>query len=81
MYSQGSNSVRTISRAAFAPMSGDPLSQEVSTPSASSTKSVYEVASRPVDKRAMKPVHETVSTSSHPDEEEDEDMTVSCEDL
>ena len=80
MSSQGSSSVRTISRAAFAPMSGDPLSREVSTPNASSTESVPEVA-RPVDKRAMKPVHETVSTSSHPDEEEDEDMTVSCEDL
>ena len=81
MSSQGSSSVKTILGAAFAPMSGDPLSREVSTPSASFTESVPEVASRPVDMRAMEPARETMSTSGHHDEEEDEEVAVSCEDL
>ena len=42
MSSQGSSSVRVFSGAAFA---GDPLSNEVSTPSISFTESVPEVAS------------------------------------
>ena len=69
MSSQGSNSIRTISGAAFVPMPGDPFSPEVSTPNASSTESVPEVASRPVDRRAMEPACEMVSTSSRHDEE------------
>ena len=81
MSSQGSSSVRTISGTAFEPMSGDPLSQEVSTPSASSTESVPEVASRPMDKRAMELARETVSTFGRPDEEENEGVAVNCEDL
>ena len=63
------------------PMSGDPLSQEVSKPSASFTKSVPEVASRLMDRRAMEPACEMVSTLGRHDEEEDKEVAVSCEDL
>ena len=54
------------------PMLGDPLSWEVSTPNVFPTESVPEVASRLVDRRAMEPARETVSTSGRRDEEEDE---------
>ena len=55
MSSQGTSSVRAISGAVFGPMSGDPLSRDVSTPSASSTKIVPEVASCPADREAVEP--------------------------
>ena len=81
MSSQGSSSVRSITRTAFAPMSGDPLSREVSVPSTSSTKFAPEVASRPVARGAMEPVQKVVSTSSHQSEEEAEEIVVRCGDL
>ena len=82
MSSQGSSSVRICSGTSFAPMSGDPLSREASTPNASSTESALEVASRLVDKRSTKPMHEMTSTSGHFNEEEEEDeVAVSYEDL
>ena len=62
MSSQGSSSITAISRAAFAPMSGDPLSREVSTPNASSNESTLEVASSLVDRGAMEPARYTTST-------------------
>ena len=73
MSSQGSSSVRIYSGTTFAPMSGDPLSRKVSTPSASSTESAPEVNSRPVDRRAVKPMREMASTSGCFNEEEEED--------
>ena len=82
MSSQGSSSVRTIFGATFAPMAGDPLSREVSMPSASSIKSTSEVASLPVDTGTMQPAHETTSTSGRQsEEEEEEEVAVSCGDL
>ena len=81
MSSQGSSSVRIILRVAFTPMSGEPLSQEVSMPNISSTESVPEVTSRPVDRRAIEPALEAVSTSSCHGGEEEEEVAVSCEDL
>ena len=81
MSSQGSNSVRTISGATFVPTSGDPFSLEVSMPSASSIESVTEVASRPMDRRAMEPARETTSTSGLHGEEEEGEVVVSYEDL
>ena len=50
-------------------------------PNASSTESVPKVASCLVDRKAMEPVLETMSTSSHPHKEEVEDVVVSYEDL
>ena len=70
-----------IFRAAFAPMLGDPLSREVSTPNASSTESTLVVASHPVDRRAMEPAREMVSTSGRQSEEEEEEVAVNCGDL
>ena len=67
MSSQRSSSIRIYSGAAFEPMAGDPLSREISTPSASSTKSTLEVISCP------EPVYETASTSGHSSEGEEED--------
>ena len=61
MSSQGSSSVRVFSRATFVPMSGDPLSREVSEPSTSSIESVLEVASRPAVREAMEPAPEVAS--------------------
>ena len=81
MSSQGSSSIRTILGAAFTPMSGDPLSHKVSTPSASSTEFVPEVASCLVDKRAMELMREMASTSGHHCKEEKEEVVVSYEDL
>ena len=72
MSSQGSSSVRATSGAAFGPMSGDPLSMDVSTPSASSTEPTSEVTFRPVDRGAVEPEHEAVSTSGHLDDMEEE---------
>ena len=97
MSSQGSSSVRVCSRATFAPMSGDPLYREVSEPSTSSTKSTPEVASRPMVRRvmelapkvasrledggAMEPAQKVASISGRQDDEEVEEVAVSCGDL
>ena len=81
MSSQGSSSVRIISGAAFVPMSGNLLSREVSTPNTSSNESTPEVASCPVDMRAMEPVREMTSTSGRQSEEEEEEITVNYGDL
>ena len=80
MSSQGSSSVRAASGAAFGPMSGDPLSKDISTPNASSTDLAPKVAFCPVDRGAMEPEQEAVSTSGRLDDVEEE-ITVSCGDL
>ena len=80
MSSQGSSSIRFASGATFGPMSGDPLSRDVSTPSASSTEPAPEVASRPVDRGATEPEQEAVSTLGHLDDLEEE-TTISCGNL
>ena len=80
MSSQGSSSVRATSGIAFGPMSGDPLSRDVSMPSASSTEPAHEIASRPVDRRAAEPEKEVVSTSGRQGDEEQQ-VVVSCGDL
>ena len=46
-------------------------------PRASSTEFVPEVALCPVDKRAMEPARETISTSGRHGEEEEEEVAVS----
>ena len=61
MSSKGNSSARVFSGAAFAPMSSDPLSREVSEPNTSSTESVPEVASPPEDRGAMESVPEVAS--------------------
>ena len=66
MSSQGSSGVRAIFGAAFAPMSSDPLSREVSMPSASSIDSAPEVTSRLVDRGVMEPVQEDASIAHTP---------------
>ena len=80
MSSQGSSSDRAASGAAFRPISGDPLSRDVSTPNASSTKIAPKVASRPVDRGATEPEQEAVSTSGFQGNTEEE-IVVSCGDL
>ena len=63
-------------------MSSDLLFREVSTPSASSTESTPEVAWHPVNIRATEPVREMTSTLGRfNEEEEEEEVLVSCEDL
>ena len=52
MSSQGSSSVKAISGTTFRPMSGDPLSRDVSTPNTSSIESAFEFAFHPVDRGA-----------------------------
>ena len=81
MSSQGSSSVRVYSRAAFAAMAGDPLSQEVSMPSISFTEFAPEVASSPVDEGVTRPARDMASTSSCVSEEEEDEVAVSCTDL
>ena len=81
MSSQGISSVRAISGTSFVPMSGDPLSREVSILSASSIEYVPEVASRPVERGAIEPAQEAASTSGHQSKEEVEEIAVSCGDL
>ena len=81
MSSQGSSSARAVSGTAFGPMSGDPLSRDVSTPSTSSTKSVPKVASHPVDREAAEPKQEAVSTSGRQVNDEAEEVAVSYGDL
>ena len=80
MSSQESSSVRAVSGTAFRPMSGHPLSRDVSTPSASSTESAPKVAHHPVDRGAAEPEQEAVSTSSRQGDGEDK-VAVSCGDL
>ena len=81
MSSQGTNSVRVISRTAFGPMSGDPLSRDVSTPNASFTESAPEVASRRTAREAAEPEQEAISTSGRQVDDEAEEVAVSCGDL
>ena len=81
MSSQGSSSVRVFSRIAFVPMSGDPLSREVSKPSTSSTESVPAVASRSVDRGVIEPAQEAVSISGRQGDEEVEEVVVNCGNL
>ena len=80
MSSQGSSSVKAASGADFGPISNDPLSRDVSTPSASSTETTPEVASRPVEKGATKSEQDAVSTSGCQGDAEEE-VAVSCGDL
>ena len=80
MSSQGSSSARVASGAAFGPMSGDPLSREVSKPSVSSIDPAPEVTSRPIDRGAAEPEQEAVSTFGRLDDVEEE-TTVSYGDL
>ena len=58
-------------------MSGDPLSRDASTPSASSTESVLKVASQRADEEAAKPEREAVSTSGRQVDDEAEKVVVS----
>ena len=81
MSSQWSSSIRAISGIAFRHMLGEPLSRDVSTPSASFTESEPKVASYPVDRRAMKPAHEAASVSGQHGNEEVEEVMVSYGDL
>ena len=81
MSSQGSSSVRAISGTAFVPMSGDPLSREVSAPSTSSIESAPEVASCPAARGAVEPEQEAVSISVCQSEGEAEEIAVRCGDL
>ena len=63
-------------------MSGDPQTREVSAPTASYTESTLEVTSRPGNRRAAESVSEAASTLGRFSEEEEEDeVAVSCEDL
>ena len=63
------------------PMSSDPLSREVSMPSTSSSESTLEVTSSPAGRRVTEPVHDMETTSSRLREEEEDEVTVNCEDL
>ena len=77
MSSQGSSSARAVSGTAFGPMSGDPLSRDVSTPSASSTESAPEVALRRADGEAVVLEQEAVSTSGRQVDDEADEVAVS----
>ena len=81
MFNQGSSSARVVFRTVFGPLSGDPLSRDVSTPSASSTKSAPEVASLPWDREVAEPEQEVVSTLGHQVDDKVEEVAVSCGDL
>ena len=61
MSSQGSSSARVASGTTFGPMSGDPLSREVSPPSASFAELVLEVASHRMESEATEPETEAAS--------------------
>ena len=63
MSSQGSSSIRATLGTAFSPISGDPLSRDISMPSASPIESAHEVASYPVDRGLAEPGQEAMSTS------------------
>ena len=81
MFSQRSSRAKVVFETAFRPMSGDPLSKDVSTPSASSTESAPEVASQRTDGEAAEPEQETVSTLGRQVDDEAEEVAVSCGDL
>ena len=81
MSSQGSNNARAVSGTMFGPMSGDPLSRDVSTPSASSTESAPEVTSWRAGGEAAEPDREVVSTSGRQVDDEAEEVVVNCSDL
>ena len=81
MSSQGSSSARAVSRAAFGPMSGNPLYRDVSTPSASHIESAPEVESLPLGREAVEPEQEVVSTSGRQVDDEADDVMVSYGDL
>ena len=81
MSSQGSSSARAVSGIAFRPMSDDPLSRDVSTPSASSTESALAVASRHADREAAEPEREAVSNAGRLVDDKEEEVAVSCGDL
>ena len=81
MSSQGSSSARAISGIAFGPMSGDPLSRDISKPSASSTEFALEVVSRPADREAAEPEQEAISTSGLQVDDEAEEVAISYGDL
>ena len=68
------------SGAAFAPISGYPLSKDVSTPNTSSIDPAPRIASRPIDKGVAEPEQEAVSTSGRLDDVEEE-IAVSYGDL
>ena len=80
MSSQGSSSVRVYSGAAFTAMAGDPLSQEVITPSISFTESAPEVASCLANEGVTRPTRELASISGHASEEEEDGVAVSYAD-
>ena len=82
MSSQGSSSAKAASGTAFGPMSGDPLYRVVSTPNASSSESVPEVASCRREGEVAEPEREAASTSGRQaDVEGEEEVAVSCGDL
>ena len=81
MSSQGSSSARAVSRTVFGPMLGDPLSRDVSTPSASPIESAPKVASRPADRKAAEPEQEAASTSGRQVDDEAEEVAVNCGNL
>ena len=97
MSSQGKSSVMVFSRAAFAPISGDPLSREVFKPRTSSIEFALEVTSRPVvrgamepspeitsgseDRGATEPAQEAVSILGRQGDEEVEEVALRCGDL
>ena len=81
MSSQWSSIVRAVSGTTFAPMSGDPLSKEASTPNTSSTEFAPEVVSSLVARGAVEPAQEAVSTSSRQSEGKMEEIAVSYGDL
>ena len=77
MSSQWSSSTRVASGTAFGPMSGDPLSKEVSPLSASFAETVPEVASYRMEREATGPKTEAASTSGRLVESvEEEDVAV-----
>ena len=80
MSSHGSRSARIVSRTAFRPMSGNPLSKDMFTPSASSTESAPEVVSRRTNKRPLS-LRGAVSTSRRQVDDEVDEVAVSCGDL
>ena len=62
-------------------MSSDPLSRDVSTPSASSIESVPEVASQHMDRKAAEPEREVVSTSRCQVNDKEDEVAISCGNL
>ena len=81
MSSQGSSSAKAVSGAVLGPMSVDPMSRDVSTPSVSHTESAPEVTSHPSNREAAEPEQEVVSTSGRQVDDEAEEVAVSCGNL